>query len=529
MISLQQISYSHPNKDVLFQNINLSLAPQEKASLVGQNAVGKSSLLKLITKELAPTTGSIILNEQVYLVPQHYGQFNNLSLAEALGIDKKMTALTRIIEGSCDEQDFTDLEDDWTIETRVDEALKTWGLENTQLDSKLTTLSGGQKTKLFLAGITIHQPKIILMDEPSNHLDSDARKLLYDIIRSINSTLLIVSHDRELLDLLDYTLELSPTGIKRYGGNYTFFQEQKTIETESLNKDIEHYEKEIRKAKNKAREVIERNQKASSRGRAQKEKEGIPKIMLNGFKNKAENSAANLKDLHDSKISQMQSELEQLRLTTSNLDQMKLAIAQSILHQGKTLVRLERVNVQLQSDKLLWDSNLSFQLTSGMRVAVHGKNGSGKSTLLKLILGNIKATTGTATHFFNTAHYIDQEYSLLNNDLTIAEQAYRFNDSALATFEVNGRLQQFLFTYNDWDKSIKSLSGGERLRLTLCCISLQKTPPEIILLDEPTNNLDIQNIEILTNAIKAFKGTLIVVSHDKKFLQDIHITEEIAL
>ena len=292
MLILQNISYTHPSKDLLFSDINLTVNNHEKTALIGNNGVGKSTLLKIIASELQPSSGQINIDAEPYYVPQIFGQFNHLTIAQALRIEGKLNALKDILNGNTSEENFNLLNDDWTIEDRCKEALNFWQLDGLDLSQKMETLSGGQKTKVFLAGISIHQPELVLLDEPSNHLDVSGRQLLYSFIKSTKSTLIVVSHDRKLLNLLDTICELSKHGVKVYGGNYDFYKEQKQIENNALSQDIQSKEKELRKAKEKERETLERQQKLDSRGKGKQEKAGVARIMLNTLRNNAENSTS---------------------------------------------------------------------------------------------------------------------------------------------------------------------------------------------------------------------------------------------
>ncbi len=276
MLILQNISYTHPSKDLLFSDINLTVNNHEKTALIGNNGVGKSTLLKIIAGELQPSNGQINVEVQPYYVPQIFGQFNHLTIAQALRIEDKLNALKEILNGNTSEENFSLLNDDWTIEDRCNEALNHWQLNNLNLTQKVEALSGGQKTKVFLAGISIHQPELILMDEPSNHLDIKSRQLLYDFVRTTKSTLIIVSHDRKLLNLLNSIFELTRQGIKAYGGNYDFYKEQKQIENNALNQDIQSKEKAMRKAKEKERVTLERQQKLDTRAKKNLGKAGLP-------------------------------------------------------------------------------------------------------------------------------------------------------------------------------------------------------------------------------------------------------------
>lgn len=444
-----------------------------------------------------------------------------MRIAQVLQIEDKLNALNEILNGNTCEENFNWLNDDWSIEERCKEALNYWQLNGLDLSQKMETLSGGQKTKVFLAGILIHKPELVLMDEPSNHLDISGRQLLYGYIQSTNSTLIIVSHDRKLLNILSTVCELSKDGIKVYGGNYDFYKEQKQIENNAINQNIQSKEKALRKAMEKGRETLERQQKLDSRGKGKQEKAGSARIMMNTLRNNAENSTSKLKSVHKEKIDGISQELHELRSTLPEIGKMKFDFDNSALHKGKVLFKATRINFAYNT-QLLWKDNLNFQITSGERIALEGTNGSGKTTLIKLILGDIEPQTGIISRADNKAVYIDQVYSLLDSKLKIYEQSQQFNVSALQEHEIKIRLNRFLFTKDDWDKPCITLSGGERMRLILCCLTINNKSPDIIIFDEPTNNLDIQNVEILTRAINEYQGTVIVVSHDQTFLEQIN-------
>jgi ATPase subunit of ABC transporter with duplicated ATPase domains len=528
MLTLQHISYIHPNKDLLFDSLNFTVNPQDKIAVVGNNGSGKSTLLKLIVGELQASSGQVSLDTKPYYVPQIFGQYNHLTIAQALRIDSKLKALKEILNGSLSEENYALLGDDWTLEDRCCVALKQWQLEDLDLSQNMESLSGGQKTKVFLAGISIHQPELVLLDEPSNHLDVSGRQLLYDFIQSTPSALIVVSHDRKLLNLLNKVCELSKRGITAYGGNYDFYAGQKEMEKNALSQELQSKEKALRKAKDKERETIERQQKLDSRGKGKQEKAGVARIMLNTLRNNAEKSTSKLKSVHAEKIGGISQDLQELRSSLPDLDKMKFGFDHSVLHRGKILFTATAVNFSY-STQALWPEALSLQLTSGERVALKGANGSGKTTLIKLILGSIAPQTGKIYRADNKSVYIDQDYSLIDNSLKVYEQAQQFNVSALQEHEVKIRLNRFLFGKADWEKPCSALSGGEKMRLMLCCLTINNQSPDLIVLDEPTNNLDLQNIEILTGAINDYQGTLLVVSHDETFLEQINIDRTIHL
>ncbi|WP_207509322.1 ribosomal protection-like ABC-F family protein [Telluribacter humicola] len=528
MIHIQNLTYIHPNQDVLFDNIHLTLNRHDKAALIGNNGTGKSTLLRIIAGVLPPSGGVARVEATPYYVPQLFGQYNGLTVAQALRVEEPLQALKEILAGNVTEENLTLLNDDWTIEERCQEALQYWQLDELDLTQPMALLSGGQKTKVFLAGISIHQPELVLLDEPSNHLDVAGRQLLYDSVRNSTSTLLVVSHDRTLLNELDTVLELSKQGVTVYGGNYDFFQEQKRIESQALNEDVHSREKALRKAREVARETAERQQKLDARGRKKQEKAGVPTIMMNTLRNNAEKSTSRLKNVHAEKVGTIAQELHELRKELPDVDKMRFGFDHSTLHRGKVLVTAEGINHRY-SEQPLWQQELSFQIMSGERIALKGLNGSGKTTLIRIILGGLEPTLGTILRAESKAVYIDQDYSLIHNGLSVYEQAQQFNYLSLQEHEVKIRLNRFLFSKDEWDKLCSALSGGERMRLMLCCLTISSQAPDLIILDEPTNNLDIQNIEILTAAINEYQGTLLVVSHDRSFLEQVRIERVLEL
>lgn len=525
---IQQLAYYHADKELLFKDISFSINNHEKVSLIGNNGSGKSTLLQLINGDLTPTEGTISYPEHPYYIPQHFGQYNHLTIAEALKIDKKIKALDAITKGDASIENFNILNDEWEIEDKAHTALEEWGIGNFKLTQALSTLSGGEKTKVFLAGISIHSPLIILMDEPTNHLDTQSRNKLYQFIETTNTTLLIVSHDRELLNLLPYTFELNKNGITAYGGNYDFYKNEKEKITNALHAKLEEKEKGLRVAKKIAKETAERKQKLDVRGEKRSIKQGIPRIMMNSLKNNAEKSTSKIKDAHEEKQAKISHELTEIRKSLPDISQMKINFNSSSLHRGKVLVKAQSINFTYASENL-WKEPLTFDITSGERISIEGGNGKGKTTLLKIILGDLLPTEGVLLKTDIDYIHIDQEYSIINNNLTIVEQAQQFNKRLLKEHEINMILNRYLFPPHSWNKACNKLSGGEKMRLVLCCLMISNSTPDLFVMDEPTNNIDIQNVEILTETLRDYKGTVLVISHDTYFKKEINIERQICL
>lgn len=529
MLILQGVAYKHSNRDLLFENLCLTVHRQEKIALIGNNGAGKSTLLKIIAGELQPSVGLVKSSTMPYYIPQLFGQFNDLTIAGALKIEDKLKALHAILDGNVTEATLVLLDDDWTIEERCREALAYWKISDFDLMQEMKTLSGGQKTRVFLAGISIHQPEIVLLDEPSNHLDRMGRELLYEFVQSGSKTLIVVSHDRKLLNLVDSVYELNKRGVTQYGGNYDFYSTQKLVEDNAFNQALKSKEKALRKAKEIDRETTERKHKLDARGKKKQEKAGLPTISMNTLRNNAERSASHIKGVHTEKIGTISKELNELRKELPDVDKMRFGFDNSAFHKGKILITAKDINYAYDDQGLIWKQSLNFEIASGERIAINGLNGSGKTTLIKLILGVLETKSGSLFSRDSKAVYFDQDYSLINNQLSVFEQAMKFNLSALQEHEINTRLNRFLFKKEHWEKPCSTLSGGEKMRLMLCCLTIGNQAPDLIILDEPTNNLDIQNIEILTAAINEYMGTLIVISHDHHFLKELNVERTIDL
>ncbi len=528
MLTAQKITYIHPDKELLFENISLSLKKHDKVALIGNNGSGKSTLLKIIAGHLQPSQGTVKYESKPYYIPQHFGQHKDMTIAEALRIDVKINALHTILRGDFSEKSLALLNDDWTIEERSIEALSHWGLYDLPLMQKMECLSGGEKTKVFLAGILIHQPSVVLLDEPTNHLDTNSRNVLYNYIVSGSGTLMVVSHDRILLELLNPIWEFCKNGITVYGGNYSFYKSQKEITGNALLQQLEDKEKALKKAKKAERETRERKQRMDARGKKKHEKEGVSRILMKKLKNNAESSSAKLKEIHSEKIESISDELKQVRQKLPDIRKMKMDFKGSTLHKEKILVTANNVNFGYNY-QLLWNYPLNFQIRSGERISIAGKNGSGKTSLIRIILGEILPTQGILVRSDFNSVYIDQDYSLISDSNTVYGQARLYNYDSLPEHEVKIRLSRYLFSKEFWDKPCGTLSGGEKMRLILCCMMIGNHAPDMFVLDEPTNNLDIQNIEILTSAINAYTGTLLVVSHDKYFLNEINVCRVIEI
>lgn len=540
---IKDLSYIHTDKEILFSHIHLSINSGDKIALTGNNGCGKSTLMRILAGDLSPSSGTVLRPEHLYYVPQHFGQYDRQTIAQALGISHKLSALHAILSGDAAEAHFNTLNDDWTVEERAQAALDSWGLGGIPLSRPMEGLSGGEKTRIFLAGMELHNPTAILLDEPTNHLDADGRERLHNLLRRTSATVLVISHDRTLLNLLPAICELSSQGLTYYSGNYDFYKEQKTLQQNALTQQLEEKQKALRLARKVAREVEERKAKQNVRGEKASIKKGIPRILMGGLKNNAENSSSRLISIHAEKAEKLQTEMAGIKSSLSQTDKLKTDFNASHLHTGKILVTARDINFHYPNHtaspaetphtettaKSLWASPLTFQLRSGDRLSLKGKNGSGKTTLLKLIMGELHPTDGVMERAGFTSVYLDQEYSLVRNERSVLQQAEAFNHRHLPEHEMKTILNRYLFPHDVWNKPCSKLSGGEKMRLSFCCLMIADNTPDMFILDEPTNNLDIESIEIITATIRNYAGTVIAISHDREFLKDTGIEREILL
>jgi ATPase subunit of ABC transporter with duplicated ATPase domains len=527
-IVVNSLTYIHPDGKVLFDTINFSVSTGDKVSLVGNNGVGKSTLLQIIAGRLKQTGGEVISAEKPYYIPQILRQFDDLSILEALQVAEKIKVLHAILAGDVSQQNLDNLNDDWDIEERINSALQYFGIDKLNPSHKMSSLSGGEKTKVLLAGIQIHSPDIVLLDEPSNHLDYESRTILYEFIEKSKSTILIVSHDRELLGLVNKTMELTPSSIEIYGGNYDFYNQQKQIKMDALQAQLADKEKTIKQTQQRSREIAEQRQKQESRGKTQKAKAGIPRIAMGRLKDISERSSAKMNNEQHEKINNISSEINSIKRKIQEELILRINITNPTLHKGKRLVEAKEINI-IYDDRKLWKEPLSFQIYSGDRVQITGNNGTGKTSLIRLITNKISVAVGDLFLADFNALYIDQEYSVIENKLSVIEHMQKFNDRSLPEHDLKMLLHYHQFDRDYWDRECANLSGGEKMKLLLCCLSTSSNAPDLLILDEPTNNLDIHSQDILTNAIAEFKGTIIVVSHDTRFVEKIGLEKYINL
>lgn len=525
MLSIRDFTYRHANQELLFENINLQIGKEQKVALIGRNGVGKSCLLRAIKDY--NTYPAIEVAADPYYVPQDQSAYANETVASVLAVDGKLHALHSILNGKTDEVLFETLNDEWDIEARIELALSYWGLKIEVLNTPMKLLSGGERVKVFLSGMLFHDPPFIILDEPTNHLDASTREKFYQWLEGTKATVLLVSHDRTSLRLLTHIYELYSNQAVAYSGNYDAYLQQKEEENEALLRRLENQKSEWRKAQKTRQEVMERRQRIDARGKGQTAKKSLPTIIANDRKNKAARTTASLGGKHEKKLEAMNEEIRRLSETVDKTKSLKIQLADSQLHQGRILIEMIQINFSYKT-KPLWNMGITTTIHSGDRMLIKGSNGSGKTTFIKLAVDQLANKEGHIRRNDFNYLYLDQDYSLIDVHKTVYEQAQSYNVD-MPEHEVKMHLARSLFAPDSWSTPCTALSGGEKMKLSLCFLLITRQTPDVFILDEPTNNLDLESIQVLTSSVQGYAGTLLLVSHDASFVEEVNVNKEINL
>jgi len=528
----RQLTYKLPNNKSLLTDLSFSL-PKAKHGLVGNNGLGKSTLLKLITGELIPTAGKIECNMSVSYLPQDFTASDNDSIASVLSVEEKLAAFNRVLAGDCCESDFELIADDWDLVQTIENRLAEFGLSQFTPDTKVKNLSGGQRTRLLLCKVFANNCDFILLDEPTNNLDSESRNLLYHKIISSEKAMLIVSHDRKLLQLMDNIAEISSLGIKLYGGNYDHYIAQKNTETQAAHNSLQARVQSLEKAKQSIQTRKERHQQNQAKGNSAKHAEikakgRYDKIAIKSGKGRSENTNRRITTQANRKLAEVDSQLEQAKAKIEIKSTLDLSLNNTLVPNGKIMIEAADLCFHYPNQTQNIIEKLNFIMQGPERVGLIGSNGSGKTTLVKLICQQLQPSSGTINCYSDNVAYLDQQASQLQHDLSLLDNFKRLNPDATLE-QAHRSLARFLFRNVAANKLVKELSGGEKLRAFLACILMSATPPQLLILDEPTNHLDLDSIQAIESALQQYQGAMLVISHDKVFLRNINVQRFIHL
>jgi ATPase subunit of ABC transporter with duplicated ATPase domains len=532
-IKLNNITYSHADKEKLFSNLSLSVS-DNKTALIGDNGTGKTTLLKIIAGEANPDSGNIIREGNIVFFPQDFSIYNNKTVAEVLYVKEKLVSLEKILSGNSSEADYEILNDEWDLNERITEIFSEAKLEAISLDRKFDTLSGGEKSRLLFASLLLNKPDFALLDEPTNHLDYESRNILYSLIKQYKRGLLVVSHDRELLNLLDEIIELSSKGIRTYGGNFEFYKEQKRIETEAAHNTYDALNLQYTKSIKEKNAVLEKQAKRSAAGKKKLESGSIPRIAKKKLQDNSMKTISRLKNSHSQKTEEIKNKLSQAKENLENENSIIIDTSSLHIPTKKKILDVTDLNFKFhETENYLWKEDISFGISGNERWSISGINGCGKTVLLKLITGELIPSEGQINRHNSSIAFLDQNVDILERELTVYENLKKYSDknseTKISEHELRIKLARFLFRGADAFKKVKYLSGGEKMRAGIACILASGNSPELLILDEPSNNLDLKSLEELTSAINQYNSALLIVSHDKQFLDDLKIEKELVI
>ncbi|MGM7440903.1 ABC-F family ATP-binding cassette domain-containing protein [Streptomyces tunisiensis] len=514
-LTCHSLSFTWPDGTVVLEELDAAFGPG-RTGLVGLNGSGKSTLLKLIAGELTPTEGTVKVSGEVGRLPQTVTLDTALRVDEALGIAGKRAALHAIEAGDVAEEHFETVGDDWDVEERALATLGELGLGHISLNRTVSEVSGGESVMLRLAALLLSRPDVLLLDEPTNNLDLYARRRLYAAVENWQGVLVVVSHDRELLDLVDQIADLRPGGIHWYGGNYTAYEEALAVEQEAAERMVRAAESDLRKQK---RELTEAQVKLARRrryGQKMWEQKREPKIVMGARKRAAQVSAGKHRIMHEEKLAEARERLDDAVEAVRDDDEIRVDLPFTAVPPGRQVLTL------MDLEPVYGARVKGLDLRGPERVALIGRNGAGKTTLLRTVAGELAPVSGEATAHV-PLRFLPQRLDVLDPELTVAENVARFAPGATHN-RVRARLARFLFRGARADQKASTLSGGERFRATLAALMLAEPAPQLLMLDEPTNNLDMASVRQLTTALESFEGALVVASHDLPFLESIGIT-----
>ncbi|MCW2685639.1 MAG: ATPase component of transporter with duplicated ATPase domain [Mycobacterium sp.] len=525
-IVCSNLSFAWPDDTPLFSELSFTVG-DGRTGLVAANGAGKSTLLKLIAGEYRPTAGTVTVDGSLGYLPQTLPFVADRSVADVLGVTPILDALAALTSGDAGEEVFAAIGDDWDIEERLRAQLDRLGLD-VALDRRLGSLSGGEVVSLGLAAQLLKRPDVLLLDEPTNNLDVDARRKLYNGLDDFVGCLLLVSHDRVLLDRMDRIAELHPSEIDFYGGSFADYQDAVIGAQRVAEGNVRNAEQQLKREKRQMQEARERAGRRSGAAARNLKNAGLPKIVAGKLKRDAQESAARSDEVHARRVSGARARLDDAERALRDEQAIVLDLPDTDVPAGRTVFCGKSLQLRRGGRMLLAGNGVDLDIRGPERIALTGPNGAGKSTLLRIVDGDLKPDTGTIARADGRVAYLSQRLDLLDPDRTVAESLATFAPSLTHTRRMH-LLAQFLFQGNQIHLPVAALSGGERLRATLACVLYAEPAPQLLLLDEPTNNLDLVSVGQLESALNAYRGAFVVVSHDERFLNEIGVDRRLRL
>jgi len=509
-LTLSHASFVLPDGRTLLDDLTFSLGPG-RHGVVGDNGSGKSTLLRLMAGDLTPTTGTAETRGRLAYLPQTRAP-GAATVADVLGVAPTLAALARIEAGSVDPADYDRVGDDWDLPDRVERWLERVGLAGIESTRPVAAVSGGEATMLRLAGLMLADPEVLLLDEPTNDLDRPARRRLERIVDEFTGVLVVVSHDRGLLERVEHIGEVRATQVRWFGGAFSAWAQAVALEQGAAERAVSAARADVRRQRQDLVDQQTRQAHRDRQGRANAD--SLPRIVAGAYQRRAEVSAGRLRGMHEDRLAASRSALESAQERVRDDRRIRVDLPDTRVPARREVLRAEGV-VPAHGTARRFD----LDLRGPERIALVGRNGAGKSSLLRALLGLQDPRAGRV-EVQVPWRYLPQGVDLLDPDLSVLENVRRAAPDA-DPGTVRAQLARFLFRGRSVDQVTATLSGGERWRATLASLLLATPAPQLLVLDEPTNHLDLASVAHLTEALESYRGALLVVSHDESFLADL--------
>lgn len=526
-IVLDQVSFAWPDGTVALSGVSGSFG-SGRTGLVGRNGAGKSTLLRLIAGELTPDGGRVTRTADAAYLPQRLTLDVDRPVADLLGVGEALRAIRAIEAGDPDPRHFDAVGSDWDIEARSHAALSEAGLAPGMLDRRVGALSGGEAVLTAIAGIRLTQAPITLLDEPTNNLDREARGRLSEMVRAWRGTLIVVSHDTSLLELMDDTAELYESELSVFGGPYSEWRAWLDAEQDAAKQAEKAAAQLVRREKRDRIEAETTLAHRAAMGRKAQIEKRVPKIVAGGRKMAAQVSAGKLRGEKADREASARRALDAAERRVRDDDAIRIDLPDPGVPAGRRIATIG-------------DGERFWVVQGPERVALIGPNGAGKTTLVEALVAAVKRpgdsggfeddvdgsgrfvpVVSRATLHTDRVGYLPQRIDGLDETASVLENV-RGAAPAVPIPELRNRLARFLIRGAAVERPVATLSGGERFRVALARLLLADPPPQLLVIDEPTNNLDIDTVDQLVDALAAYRGAVLVVSHDDAFLARLGI------
>jgi ATPase subunit of ABC transporter with duplicated ATPase domains len=536
MVTCAELSFGWPDGQSVLSDVNVVFGPG-RTGLIGVNGSGKSTLLRLIAGELSPARGVVRVAGEVGYLPQAITLGTHRTVSDLLGISAVRAAISAIEGGDVSEPMFDAVGDDWDISERARAWLDRLGLAHLGLDQAVGDLSGGETILVALAALFLRRPEVILLDEPTNNLDFDARRRLHEAVDAWTGVMIIVSHDRDLLDRVERIVDLSDGDVRVYGGNLTAYEAIVAAEQAAAERDVVSAAAEVRRERKDFIDAQVKQARRDRQGRKLAASGSIPRIVAGGLKRAAQESAGRSKELHGERLQAARDRLAEAEDAVRDGAEIRVELPGTAVPAGRTVLTVSgltgdwhpavaAVAVPAAGGDLA--GVIEELIVRGPeRIALTGPNGAGKTTLLRAIAG-LAPLPGVTVRPGAVCGYLPQRLDTLDDSLSVVDNV-RATAPAASVNEVRASLARFLFRGERADHLARTLSGGERFRAVLAALLLAQPPPQLLLLDEPTNNLDMASVRQLSEALSGYRGALLVASHDVHFLRSVGITRWLRL